>query len=229
MKTFKTALAVALVFGLFAVPASAETIEEEATTWLQEYLQVNTINPPGNETNAVNFFAKILEAEGIAFETVESAPGRGNIWARLKGGNKPALALTQHTDVVPADMEYWTVDPLSGELRDGYLYGRGAIDMKGGGMTQFAAFIALHRAGIPLNRDVLFVATADEEAGGFFGAGWLIENMPEIFEGVGTLLNESGSGTLSEDGTIVFDIEVTQKQWCLQTWNTGPLTLYRGS
>ncbi|MEE8295452.1 MAG: M20/M25/M40 family metallo-hydrolase [Sphingomonadales bacterium] len=211
MKFVKTAVAGALALGLTAMPTNAETIEEEATGWLQEYLRVDTINPPGNETNAVNFFAAILEAEGIPYETVESAPGRGNIWARLEGGDKPALALTQHTDVVPADMEYWTVDPLSGELKDGYLYGRGAIDMKGGGMTQFAAFIALHRAGIPLNRDVLFVATADEEAGGLFGAGWLIENMPEIFEGVGTLLNESGSGTLSEDGSIVFDIEVTQK------------------
>lgn len=211
MKIIKIVLAGVLATGVLSAPLQAETIEEEATTWLQEYLQVDTINPPGNETNAVNFFAAILEAEGIPYETIESAPGRGNIWARLEGGDKPALALTQHTDVVPADMEYWTVDPLSGELKDGYLYGRGAIDMKGGGMTQFAAFIALHRAGIPLNRDVLFVATADEEAGGFFGAGWLVENMPEIFDGVGTLLNESGSGTLSEDGSLVFDIEVTQK------------------
>lgn len=211
MKIIKHVLAGVLALGVLSAPLGAETIEEEATTWLQEYLKVDTINPPGNETNAVNFFAAILEAEGIPYETVESAPGRGNIWARLEGGDKPALALTQHTDVVPADLEYWTTDPLSGELRDGYLYGRGAIDMKGGGMTQFAAFIALHRAGIPLNRDVLFVATADEEAGGLFGAGWLVENMPEVFEGVGTLLNESGSGTISEDGTIVFDIEVTQK------------------
>jgi acetylornithine deacetylase/succinyl-diaminopimelate desuccinylase-like protein len=191
----------------FAFPQS---LEDETVSRLQEYLRVDTINPPGNESRAVEFFAKLLEAEGIPYETAESAPGRGNIWARLKGGDEPALVLLNHTDVVPADEDYWSTDPLSGEIRNGELYGRGALDMKGTAMVQFQAFLALHRAGKPLRRDVLFVATADEEAGGFYGAGWLVENRPELFENVGLLLNEGGGG--SRDGeSLVFGVEVTQK------------------
>ena len=158
----------------------AQAIEDEALDWLQAFVQVDTINPPGNETRAVEFIANILESEGIPYQTAESAPGRGNIWARLEGGDEPALIMLQHTDVVPADMKYWTTDPLSGEIRDGYLWGRGTLDMKGTGMSQLATFVSLHRAGIPLNRDVVLVATADEEAGGFYGAGWLVENLSLI-------------------------------------------------
>jgi acetylornithine deacetylase/succinyl-diaminopimelate desuccinylase-like protein len=188
----------------------AQAIEDEALDWLQAFLQVDTINPPGNETRAVEFIAKILEAEGIPFKTAESAPGRGNIWARLEGGDEPGLILLQHTDVVPADPNYWSTDPLSGEIKDGYLWGRGALDMKGTGISQLATFISLHRAGVPLNRDVILVATADEEAGGFYGAGWLVEHHPEIFEGAGLLINEGGAGTDQGDQRI-FRVEVTQK------------------
>ncbi|MCZ6672783.1 MAG: M20/M25/M40 family metallo-hydrolase, partial [Verrucomicrobia bacterium] len=156
-------------------------------------------------------FARIFEAEGIAYESAESAPGRGNIWARLKGGSEPTLVLLNHTDVVPADEEFWESDPLSGEIKDGYIYGRGALDMKGTGIAQLQAFLALHRSGKPLNRDVIWMGTADEEAGGFFGAGWLVENKPELFEDVGLLLNEGGGGSLNQDGEAVFAVEMTQK------------------
>ena len=149
--------------GQAATPA---TMEDEALAWLQQFIRIDTINPPGNESRAVEFLGRILTAEGISWESAESAPGRGNLWARLEGGDKPALVLLQHTDVVPADPKYWTTDPLSGEIRDGYVWGRGTIDMKGPGISQLASFIALHRAGLPLNRDVVLVATADEEAGG---------------------------------------------------------------
>ncbi len=196
----------------FSCQISAQSIEDEAVRWLSEYIQVDTINPPGNESRAVDFYAKIFEAEGIAFETAESASGRGNIWARLKGGDQPALILLQHTDVVPADLQYWTTDPLSGEIRDGYILGRGARDMKGTGISHLAAFLSLHRSGRPLNRDVIFVASADEEAGGAFGVGWLVEHHPEIFEGAGFLLNEGGSGARARGSDqIVFGVEVTQK------------------
>jgi acetylornithine deacetylase/succinyl-diaminopimelate desuccinylase-like protein len=179
---------------IFSSQTNAQALEDEAVAWLQEFIQVDTINPPGNEFRAVDFYAKIFDAEGIEWESAESAPGRGNIWARIEGGDEPALMLLQHTDVVPADLEYWTTDPLSGELRDGYILGRGARDMKGTGISHLAAFLSLHRSGRPLNRDVIFVASADEEAGGAFGVGWLTENHPEIFDGVGLLLNEGGSG-----------------------------------
>jgi len=194
----------------FALPALAQSIDDEALAWLQAFIRVDTINPPGNESRAVDFLAAILEAEGIPYETAESAPGRGNLWARLKGGDEPALILLQHTDVVPADAKYWTTEPLSGEIKDGYMWGRGTLDMKSTGISQLATFISLHRAGVPLNRDVVLVATADEEAGGYFGAGWLVENHPEIFAGAGLLINEGGSGEQREK-ELLFQVEVTQK------------------
>ena len=189
---------------------SNESMEDEAVKLLQNYLRVDTISPPGNESRAVEFFAKILEKEGIEYDSAESAPGRGNIWARLKGGDKPALILLHHSDVVPANEDYWDFDPLSGEIKDGYILGRGALDMKGTGISHFANFLALHRSGKKLNRDVIFIAAADEESGGTYGVGWLIENKPEIFEGAGLLLNEGGSGFRSND-QVIFSIEITQK------------------
>ena len=207
----KTRRGLLLAVGLLlASHVNAQSIEDEAVVWLQEFIRVDTVNPPGNESRAVDFYAAIFDAEGIAYETAESAPGRGNIWARLPGGNEPALILLQHTDVVPADREYWSTDPLSGEIRDGYIWGRGARDMKGTGISQLATFISLHRAGLELNRDVVFVATADEEAGGAYGAGWLVENRPEIFAGAGLLINEGGAGSRLGD-QVVFGVEVTQK------------------
>ena len=195
---------------LFSSAVAAQSIEDEAVAWLQDFIRVDTVNPPGNETRAVEFYREIFDAEGIEYDWVESAPGRGNIWTRLEGGDEPGLMLLQHTDVVPADKEFWTTDPLSGELRDGYILGRGARDMKGTGIAHLATFLGLHRSGRALNRDVVFLATADEEAGGFYGAGWLIENRPEIFEGIGLLINEGGAGSVSGD-EIVFGVEVTQK------------------
>lgn len=205
----KKALLVSLAFLLIG-NAGAQSIEDEAVAWLQEFIQIDTINPPGNEYRAVDFYAKIFEAEGIEYETAESAPGRGNIWARLEGGDEPALMLLQHTDVVPANEEYWTTEVLSGELRDGNIIGRGARDMKGTGISHLATFLTLHRSGRPLNRDVIFLASADEEAGGLFGVGWLVENRREIFDGVGLLINEGGSGSRNDE-EIVFGVEVTQK------------------
>jgi len=203
-------LTAATIIGLIALPAFSESIEDEALSWLQDYIRVDTINPPGNEIRAVSFIADILDKEGIAYQTAESAPGRGNLWARLEGGDEPAIILLQHTDVVPADPDYWTTDPLSGEIRDGYVWGRGTLDMKGTGISQLATFVSLHRAGIALNRDVILIATADEEAGGVYGAGWLTENHPEIFAGAGLLINEGGGG---EDNAKerIFSVEVTQK------------------
>lgn len=196
---------------LFTTAISGQTLEDESVQWLQEFIRVDTINPPGNEYRAVDFYAEIFEAEGIEYETAESAPGRGNIWARLEGGDEPGLILLQHTDVVPAEEEFWTIPPLSGEIVNGNVLGRGTRDMKGLGIIQLATFLSLHRSGVELNRDIIFLATADEEAGGYFGVGWLIENRPEIFDDAGILLNEGGGGSRSEDGDVVFGVEVTQK------------------
>ncbi len=208
-KLFTLGALLTLLFS--ATGTTAQTIADEAVAWLQTLIRIDTVNPPGNEYRAVDFYSEIFDAEGIEWSSAESAPGRGNIWARLKGGDEPALIMLQHTDVVPADEKYWTVDPLSGDISDGYIWGRGAIDMKGTGVSHLATFLSLHRAGKPLNRDVVFIATADEEAGGLFGAGWLLENHPEAFEGAGLLINEGGSGEITANGETVFSVEVTQK------------------
>ena len=177
---------------------------------LSDFMEVDTINPPGNESNAVAFYAALFDDLGIQYESGESAPGRGNIWARLPGGQLPGLMLLQHTDVVPADDRYWDTPALKSVERDGYLFGRGAIDMKGTGIAQFMAFVTLAQSKTPLARDVVFMATADEEAGGYFGADWVIKQHPEAFQGIGFVLNEGGSGNLRGDQKI-FSIEVTQK------------------
>ena len=190
--------------------AGDEAFAARAPGDLSGYLKVDTINPPGNESRGVEYLAKLLGAHGIAYETGESAPGRGNLWARLKGGPKPGIVLLHHIDVVPADLAYWDFDPLSGEIRDGYIYGRGALDTKGLGIVQLEAFLALAASGAKLNRDVWYVATADEEAGGEFGAGWMVEAHADVFENVGYLINEGGAAMEMAGGLAVM-VEVTQK------------------
>ncbi len=193
------------------VAMAGHAAEADVVERLQEYLRVDTTNPPGNEQRAVAFFAAIFDAHGIAWESAESAPGRGNIWARLPGGDAPGLVLLNHTDVVPADARRWDVPPLSGAVRDGYVHGRGALDMKSTAVVQLQAFLALAADPRPRNRDVLFVATADEETGGAMGAGFLLARHPELFEGVGFLLNEGGRGVQYASGPTVVSVEVTQK------------------
>lgn len=191
-----------------------ERLDQQSVELLQAYVRLNTINPPGNEIVAALFIASLFDEAGITYEMAESAPGRANIWAKIEGGDAPGLLLLHHMDVVPANEEFWTVDPLGGEIRDGYLYGRGVIDDKASGISHLLTFMEIHRRNLPLNRDLIFMATADEEAGGLFGAGWLIQNRPEVFDGVGMVINEGGIGTSStREGVerLLFNVEVTQK------------------
>ena len=207
-----------LAIGLFTTPslvaaqATIDTakLQDEAVQRTKDYIRINTTNPPGNEVQTVQFFAQILQQEGIPFDSASSAPGRGNIWARLKGGSKPALVLLHHMDVVPADPKYWETDPFAATVKDGVIFGRGALDTKTLGILELEAFIALHRSHVPLDRDVIFMATADEEAGGNFGAGWVVAHHPEAFRDAGLLLNEGGGGS-SDGDQRDFGIEVTQK------------------
>ena len=214
MRLRRSALVIVCLLAARSAPAQAPAPalqEDEAVRWLQSYIRVDTINPPGNEAAGVQFFKAILDAEGIPYETAESAQGRGNIWARLQGGDQPALLPLHHMDVVPANKATWHTDPLSGEIKDGYVYGRGALDTKSSGILHLAAFVALHGSKTTLNRDVIFAdGSADEEAGGFFGVGWLVKNRPELFKGVGYVINEGASGQI-QGGRTQFGIEVTQK------------------
>ena len=206
----KILITVLAFYFCFSSVTAENKLETEAVKLLQAYLQVNTISPPGNESRAVEFLGDIFDKEGIKYDSAESDKGRGNIWARLEGGDKPALILLHHSDVVPANEEYWDFDPLSGEIVDGYIQGRGALDMKGTGISHLANFLRLHRSDKKLNRDIILIAAADEESGGEYGMGWLVENRPEIFKDAGILLNEGGSGFRSKD-VVGFSIEITQK------------------
>lgn len=188
-------------------------LDAEAVQDLSAYIQVNTTNPPGNEARGAQWFGKIFESEGIPFEIAESAPGRGNIVARLKGtGSAPALILLNHMDVVPVSRSYWSVDPFSGLVRDGYIWGRGALDMKSLGIEQLLTFLELHRLHVPLSRDVIFIGTADEEAGGNMGAGWVVKERPQWISSAGFMLTE-GAGSLADDSgkPVYFGVGPTEK------------------
>jgi acetylornithine deacetylase/succinyl-diaminopimelate desuccinylase-like protein len=209
------ALCLTVACGIVAAPRAEQTIDmnalqDDAVTRLEQYIRLDTSNPPGNEDRTMTFFADIFTAEGIPFQTADSAPGRGNIWARLKGGSQPGLLLLSHMDVVPADPKYWSVDPFSATVKDGDIWGRGALDTKSLGIVELEAFLALHRAHAALDRDVVFMATADEEAGASYGAGWVVEHHPEAFAGIGFVLNEGGGGTVDHERQQ-FGVEVTQK------------------
>ena len=186
----------------------------EAVQLLGEYLRIDTTNPPGNEDRATAFLSRILAEEGIDCQVHASAPGRSNLYARLEGdGSKRAVVLLSHSDVVPADRRYWSVDPFGGLVRDGYIWGRGALDMKNLGIAQLVVFLALHRNRFPLKRDVIFLVTADEEAGGSAGARWITRNRPELVSDAEFLINESGKGRL-ENGRAVYSIDITEKSPC---------------
>src|SRR6058998_4145459 len=167
---------------------------EEAVDLLRRYLMIDTTNPPGNEREGAKFLAAVLGRDGIASETVESAPGRANLIARLDGdGSLPAIVLHHHIDVVYADRRYWSVDPFGGVIRDGYLYGRGALDMKSTGILQLMACLALKRARAPLKRSLVLLATADEEAGSDFGAQWIADHRRDWLAGAEYALSELGA------------------------------------
>ncbi|HVO95720.1 MAG TPA: M20/M25/M40 family metallo-hydrolase [Terriglobales bacterium] len=180
---------------------------------LSRYIQVDTTNPPGNEIKAARFLKAIFDRDGIEVRIIESAPGRGNIFARLRGdGSKKAIALLNHMDVVPADPKLWKELPFGGAIKDGVIWGRGAIDNKGGGIMQLMTMLALKRQNIQLKGDVIFVGTADEEAGGVLGAGYLLAKHPELFKDVGVVLNEGGGIRLGEDGRArLYSVGVAEK------------------
>jgi acetylornithine deacetylase/succinyl-diaminopimelate desuccinylase-like protein len=186
---------------LLAAPIDWDKAKTEATEKLGEYVRIDTTDPPGNESRAVEWLKKIFQAEGIPFEAGESAPGRGSIAARVKGqGREPALVLLSHIDVVPVNREFWTADPFKAEIRDGYLWGRGSVDTKSLGIAELETLLLLHRYRVPLKRDVIYRAPAVAEAGGLAGAGWVMKTHPEWVAGAGFLINEAARARVDDQG-----------------------------
>ncbi|MFH0801412.1 MAG: M20/M25/M40 family metallo-hydrolase [bacterium] len=174
--------------GGFCKSTTAPASSGEASRLLSEYLKADTSNPPGNEIRAALFFRKIFEREGIENEIFEYAPGRANFFAILRG-NGGGIVLFNHSDVVPADQKAWSVDPFSGIIRDGFIYGRGALDMKGTAVMQMMAMILLKRNKVPLKRDIIFLSVADEECLST-GSEWMIKSKKDLLKGAEFLLNE---------------------------------------
>jgi acetylornithine deacetylase/succinyl-diaminopimelate desuccinylase-like protein len=218
MSALRRTVSSAFLFGLLPPAAALAEPFPEAVRWLQEYIQIDTTNPPGNEREAAEFLAAILRGEGIEPRLFESPEGRTSLYARLEapspGGEKRdagALVLMHHLDVVPAGPG-WRVPPFSGRPLEGKIWGRGALDVKGLGIAHLAALVALKRDGAALDRDLIYLAVADEETGGGQGAGWLLEAHPELFDGVAAVLGEGGSNRVFGDRLVWWGVEMTQKR-----------------
>jgi acetylornithine deacetylase/succinyl-diaminopimelate desuccinylase-like protein len=195
---------------------------------MQQYLRIDTTNPPGNELKAVEFYKKIFDQEGIENRVFEVAPGRGDLWARIPAnvsqnphssqtrgemrhpGYPRPIILLNHMDVVTSDASHWRVPPFSGEIRDGYLWGRGAQDMKDEGLAQLVVMVMLKREKVALDRDVIFLAVADEEADGI-GTDWFIKNQKDLLENAEFLINEGGENLLEGGKVKYVGVDVGEK------------------
>ena len=190
---------------------STTTLRDEVTDLLQRLIRVDTTNPPGNETAAAELLRDYLEASGVECELIARIPERANLVARIAGGDGPSLLFLGHTDVVLADPAEWSVPPFSGELRDGMVWGRGALDMKSQVAANAVAFASLAREGFRPSGDLIFAATADEEAGAGFGLDWLCETHPEAVR-CDFAINEGGGDRVElEDGRPIYQATVAEK------------------
>ena len=190
---------------------STTTLRAEVTDLLQRLIRVDTTNPPGNETAAAELLRDYLEASGVACELIAKVPERANLVARLPGGDGPSLLLLSHTDVVLADPAEWSVAPFSGDLRDGQVWGRGALDMKSQVAANAVAVASLAREGFRPGGDLIFAATADEEVGDGFGLQWLCEEHPDAVR-CDFAINEGGGDRIElEDGRPVYQATVAEK------------------
>jgi acetylornithine deacetylase/succinyl-diaminopimelate desuccinylase-like protein len=203
--------------GIPANPSQAgdtTALAKEAQGWLADLVRMNTTNPPGNEQAAAKYVAGVLEKEGITPEILEIVPGRSAVVARLRSSAvadpSRALLLVAHMDVVGVDKSTWSVDPFAAVIKDGYMYGRGTIDDKGMLATNLAAFIALKRGNARLTRDVIFLATADEEGGGAASIRVLIAKYWNKFA-AGFAINEGGNVVLKNGKVQYVGVQASEK------------------
>jgi acetylornithine deacetylase/succinyl-diaminopimelate desuccinylase-like protein len=182
-----------------------------ATEMLREFIRIDTSNPPGNEEKAILFLENILQKEGLSTEIYLPVPKRANIISRIEGKKKgKPVILLGHVDVVPANADEWDMDPFGGDLKDGFIYGRGAIDMKGQIICQLLSFIDLYKEGIVPERDIIFLATCDEEVGGKNGLEYMLNQVREL-RNASFVLSEGGC-IINEDGSRHAQISVDEKQ-----------------
>jgi acetylornithine deacetylase/succinyl-diaminopimelate desuccinylase-like protein len=216
MMICRSAKASSLAFVLLTAVVLGQSADE-TTRLLQEYVRIDTSNPPGDTRKAADFLAAVLTREGIPVTRYESEPGKAIIYARLKATINPpagkAIVLLHHMDVVPADRSQWKVDPFAAAIEGDQLWGRGAMDMKGMGIAELMAFLRLKRENVPLTRDVILLAEPDEEVGGAMGARWMIANHyaeldPEF------VIDEGGFGSrdVFAPGKLVYGISVAEKK-----------------
>jgi acetylornithine deacetylase/succinyl-diaminopimelate desuccinylase-like protein len=190
---------------------STVSLRTEVTELLQELIRVDTTNPPGNETAAAELLRDYLEDSGVECELYARSPERANLIARMRGtGDGPTLLFLSHTDVVLADAAEWSADPFGGELRDGEVWGRGALDMKGQVAASAVALATLARQGFEPAGDLIFAATADEEVGAGFGAQWLCDSHPEAVR-CDYLINEGSGERLELGGKPFYVCSVAEK------------------
>jgi len=177
----------------------------------REFLRLNSANPPGCEEESVLFLESFLKKEGIESEIFSPAPKRANLYARIEGKRSDMpLVLLSHLDTVPAKPEEWDVDPFGGEIKDGFLYGRGAIDMKVQALCQLFAFLEIRKEGFIPEKDIVFLATCDEETGGKLGVKFMLEKK-EILSEADFVLSEGGF-IIEDGGQIHAQISVTEKK-----------------
>jgi acetylornithine deacetylase/succinyl-diaminopimelate desuccinylase-like protein len=215
----RSILTLAIVFSILAplqcrraegVPE--DPMDAEAVSALAAYIRIDTSNPPGHETSGAKYLQQLLAKEGIPSQLVGSDPNRQSLYARISSGtNEKALLLLHHIDVVPVAAAEWTKPAFGGVQQGGYIFGRGALDIKSLGIAELMALIEIKRRNLPLKRDVVYLATADEEMGGAHGCGELLEKHPQLFTNVGYVLNEGGYSETVVDHVTFWGIEVQQK------------------
>ncbi|MEY4163435.1 MAG: hypothetical protein RLZZ79_387 [Actinomycetota bacterium] len=192
-------------------------LEADVVTLCQELIRIPSVNfgeGKGDEAEAARYVKAQLEEVGISARIYESAPNRSSVVARIKGSNpdRPGLVVNGHLDVVPANAEDWSVDPFAGLIKDGCIWGRGAVDMKNMDAMMLAVFRLWARHGYKPSRDIVIVFFADEEAGGIYGSRWMAEHHPEVFTGCSETISEVGGFSLTlKTGKRVYLIETSQK------------------
>ena len=191
-----------------------DSVKGESVDYLRKLIRINTTNPPGNETEAAKFLQNIFNKEGFKSKLIESAPDRGNLITRIKGesSEKPLLLLS-HLDVVSADESEWTYPPFEAKLENGYIWGRGAVDMKQMTIMELMVLLLLKRNKIKPKRDIIFAAVADEELGGNWGTGWLVDKYPELIKAEWAL-NEVGGASIYLKDTCYYPINIAEKGRC---------------